>query len=60
MKFIHEAEGGEEMKELTSDEILDIMCAPVVTDEPDESDFIAGDEIGEEEFIGKFITKELN
>ena len=40
-------EGGEEMKELTTDEILEIMCAPEITDEPEESDFIAGDETGE-------------
>ena len=48
------------MKELTTDEILEIMCAPEITDEPEESDFIAGDETGEEEFVEKMITKELN
>ena len=48
------------MKELTADEILEIMCAPEITDEPEESDFIAGDETGEEEFVEKMITKELN
>ena len=53
-------EGGEEMKELTQDAILEIVCAPAITDEPEESDFIAGDETREEEFIENLITKELN
>ena len=48
------------MRELTQDEILELVCAPTVTDEPDESDFIANDDLGEESFVNDMITKELN
>ena len=48
------------MKELTQEEILEIVCAPAITDEPDESDFVEGDDIGEEKFVENLIAKELN
>ena len=48
------------MKELTQDEILEIVCAPEITDEPEESDFIESDEISEQIFVNNLITKELN
>ena len=48
------------MKELTQDEILVIMCAPAITDEPEKSDFVDSDEIGEEHFVKNLIAKELN
>ena len=51
------------MKELTREEILEIVCAPAITDEPEESDFIDSDEIdemSEEKFVKNLITKELN
>jgi len=47
------------MRELTQDEILNIVCAPAITDEPEESDYIAGDEAGEEIFVKNLISKEL-
>ena len=48
------------MKELTQDEILEIVCAPLITDEPEELDFVYADELGEENFVKNLITKELN
>ena len=48
------------MKEMTQDEIMDIVCAPETTDKPEESDFITSDEIGEEKYVKNLITKELN
>ena len=48
------------MKELTWEEIMEIVCAPAITDEPEESDFIDGDEIGEDQFVKNLIAKELN
>jgi hypothetical protein len=56
-------EGGEEMRELTQEEILEIVCAPAITDEPEESDFftcIDDDGIGEENFVKNLIAKELD
>ena len=51
-----------EIKELTRDEILEIMCAPAITDKPEESDYISSDvdETGDEDFVTNYITKELN
>jgi hypothetical protein len=48
------------MKELTRDEILHIVCAPAITDDPEVSDFVYGDEVGEEFFVKNLIAKELN
>ena len=48
------------MKELTQEEILEIVCAPAITDEPDESDLVYSSELGEEEFVENLIAKELN
>ena len=45
------------MRELTQDEILEIACAPAITDEPEESDFIDDDEAGEENFVKKLIAE---
>jgi hypothetical protein len=52
--------GGEEVRELTRDEILEILCAPAITDVPDESDFVYSDENAEEDFVKNWITRELN
>ena len=48
------------MRELTREEMLEILCAPEITDEPEESDFVDIDEIEEEKFIQNWIEKELN
>ena len=48
------------MKELTQEEILEIVCAPSITDEPEESDFVYSDELDEANFVKYLITKELN
>ena len=48
------------MKELTREEILEIVCAPAITDQPEESDFIDNDDISERKFVKNLITKELN
>ena len=48
------------MRELTREEILEIMCAPATTDEPEESDFVDGDESGEENFVESSVAKEFN
>jgi hypothetical protein len=48
------------MRELTQDETLDIMCAPEITDEPEESDFVEIDELEEEKFVQNWIEKETN
>ena len=48
------------MKELTQEEFLEIVCAPAITDEPEESDYIESNEIGEEIFVKNLIAKELN
>ncbi|MCL2009136.1 MAG: hypothetical protein FWG71_01145 [Synergistaceae bacterium] len=48
------------MKELTQKEILEIVCAPAITDEPEESDFIVSDETDEENYVKNLISKELN
>jgi 3-methyladenine DNA glycosylase AlkC len=49
------------MEKLTREEILEIMCAPAATDEPEETDFIDdGCEMDEEIFIRRQIAKELN
>ena len=51
------------MRELTREEMLEILCAPGTTDEPEESDFIEEsdlDEIAEETFVKDWIEKELN
>ena len=47
------------MTAMTQDEILEIVCAPEITDEPEESDFVASDKDGEEDFVNNWITKEL-
>jgi hypothetical protein len=44
---------------LTREEILDILCAPVPADEPEESDFVESDEIEEEKFVEDWITREM-
>lgn len=46
------------MSELTREEILEIMCAPMTTDEPDESDFVESDEKAEEAFVRDWMWKE--
>jgi hypothetical protein len=48
------------MRELTNEEILEMLCAPGITDEPEESDFVDIDEPEEEKFVQNWIEKELN
>jgi hypothetical protein len=51
------------MRELTREEMLKILCAPAIIDEPEESDFIDEsdlDETAEENFVKDWIEKELN
>ena len=48
------------MRELTREEVLEILCAPGITDEPEGSDFEETDELEEEKFVNDWIEKELN
>jgi hypothetical protein len=48
------------MQELTREERLEILCAPGITDEPEESDFEETDEPEEEKFVNSWIERELN
>jgi hypothetical protein len=48
------------MRILTQEEMLEIMCAPEPTDEPEESDFVKGFEIADEMFVRSWIAKEMN
>ena len=48
------------MRELTREEMLEIMCAPGTTDEPEESDFEETDELEEEKFVNDWIEKETD
>jgi hypothetical protein len=50
------------MRELTRKETLEIMCAPGITDEPEESDFIAKsglDEAAEDTFVQNWLEREM-
>jgi hypothetical protein len=49
-----------DVNKLTQEEILEILCAPATTDEPEETDFEAVDDTAEEEFIKNWIERELN
>jgi hypothetical protein len=49
-----------EIKEISKEEMLEILCAPGRTDEPEESDFVETDELEEEKFVQNWIEKELN
>jgi hypothetical protein len=48
------------MREVTREEMLEIMCAPGITDAPEESDFVESDELEEEKFVKNWIERELN
>ena len=48
------------MRELTREEMLEIMCAPGTTDEPEKSDFEETDELEEEKFVNDWIEKETD
>jgi hypothetical protein len=48
------------MRELTREEMLEILCAPEPIDEPEESDFDEYDDETEEMFVNDWIEKELN
>jgi hypothetical protein len=48
------------MRELTREEMMEILCAPESIDEPEESDFVETDEPEEEKFVKNWIEKELN
>jgi hypothetical protein len=45
---------------MTREEILEMLCAPGETDEPEESDFVDIDEMEEERFVENWIDKEMN
>ena len=45
------------MTELTRDEILEIVCASAITDEPEELDFVDGNEAGEENYVKNLIKQ---
>ena len=50
------------MREMTREEMLEAMCAPARTDEPEGSDFVAEsdmDERAEEIFVKNWIEKEM-
>ncbi|MDR0764300.1 MAG: hypothetical protein LBE65_01750 [Synergistaceae bacterium] len=49
-----------DIKKLTREEMLEMLCAPETTDEPEESDFVEADESEEERFVENWIEKELN
>ena len=52
-----------DITKLTREEMLEILCAPTITDEPEESDFIGEsdlDEKAEETFVENWIERELN
>ena len=51
------------MRELTREEILEILCAPARTDEPEGPDFVEEsemDEKAEEIFVKDWIEGEMN
>jgi hypothetical protein len=48
------------MRKLTREEMLEILCAPGTTDEPEESDFVETDELEEEKFVRNWIEREMN
>jgi hypothetical protein len=48
------------MRELTQEEMLEILCAPESIDEPEESDLVESDETEEERFVQNWIESELN
>jgi hypothetical protein len=48
------------MRKVTREEMLKILCAPEITDEPEESDFVETDESEEEHFVRNWIERELN
>jgi hypothetical protein len=55
------ARGGEEMrdiKKMTREEILAMLCAPGVTDEPEKSDFVEFDEAEEDICVENWIRRE--
>jgi hypothetical protein len=50
------------MRELTREEMLEIMCAPGITDEPEGPDFVEEsdiDERAEEIFVKNWIEREM-
>jgi hypothetical protein len=52
-----------EKTQLTAERIMDIMCAPNPTDEPEESDFVGGDRVEEkteEIFVRDWIARSLS
>ena len=49
-----------DITKLTREEMLEILCAPTITDEPEESDFVDIDEMEDEKFVQNWIEKELN
>jgi hypothetical protein len=46
-----------DIKKLTREEILEMLCAPGSADEPEESDFVETDEIEEERFVRNWIER---
>jgi hypothetical protein len=48
------------MRELTREEILEILCASEPIDEPEELDFDEYDDVEEEKFVENWIEREVN
>ncbi|MDR1482129.1 MAG: hypothetical protein LBI74_05825 [Synergistaceae bacterium] len=49
-----------DIKKMTREEILAMLCSPGATDEPEESDFERSDDRKEEEFVKKQIEREMS
>ena len=45
------------MKRLTLNELLEVVCAPVIIDAPEESDYVASDDNAEENYVKDLIVK---
>jgi hypothetical protein len=48
-----------DIKKMTREEILEILCAPGTADEPEESDFVESDDEAEQMFVENWIKKEM-
>jgi hypothetical protein len=49
-----------DIKKMTREEILAMLCAPGAADEPEGSDFVDIDETEEEHFVQNWIEREMN
>jgi hypothetical protein len=49
-----------DIKKMTREEILAMLCAPGAADEPEGSDFVESDETAEEKFVENWIRRETD